>query len=221
MFRTSTTSSDAPENTPTKRRRQGRGLGPFTSGHLTVIVVTLVIVVAFPFAAFAVTGNNVFVTDATSGNHAGVANGRLKVDAGTSFGLVPTVSQGGVVDVRDAIPTHPFVTGPKHTPGADTTIAGPLNTRFAITTITVTNNCNCTYEVDVFAVTNVFNGKYWLETFTVAPHQALHYTYPTPIVVTPQGSPASAALEVDAVPIPGSGTDNGAVYTSMVGWTTS
>ena len=57
-----------------KRRREGRGLGPFTSGHLTIIVVTLVIVVAFPFAAFAVTGNNVFVTDATSGV-------RAKVDA--------------------------------------------------------------------------------------------------------------------------------------------
>src|SRR5437016_10163540 len=56
----------------TKRRRAGRGLVPFRSGHLTIIVVTLVIVVAFPFAAFAVTGSNVFVTDATSGTHAKV-----------------------------------------------------------------------------------------------------------------------------------------------------
>ncbi|MDQ1457468.1 MAG: hypothetical protein QOH28_3088 [Actinomycetota bacterium] len=64
---------------PAKRRREGTGLGPFTSGHLTIIVVTLVIVVAFPFAAFAVTGNNVFVTDATSGVPAKVdASGNLQ-----------------------------------------------------------------------------------------------------------------------------------------------
>ncbi len=64
------------------RRRRGRGLGPFSSGHLTAIVITLLILVAFPFAAFAVTGNNVFVTDATSGNRATVVGGKLKVDAG-------------------------------------------------------------------------------------------------------------------------------------------
>src|SRR5689334_5979318 len=62
--------------TETNRREQrprvARGLGPFSSGHLTIIVVTLLVVVAFPFAAFAVTGNNVFVTDATSGTHANV-----------------------------------------------------------------------------------------------------------------------------------------------------
>jgi hypothetical protein len=73
-----------------KRRRDGRGLGPLSSGHLTIIIVTLLIVVAFPFAAFAVTGNNVFVTDATSGNRATVAGGKLKVDTGLStFGVVP------------------------------------------------------------------------------------------------------------------------------------
>jgi len=34
-----------------------------------------VLVVAFPFAAFAVTGSNVFVTDATSGTRANVDAG--------------------------------------------------------------------------------------------------------------------------------------------------
>jgi hypothetical protein len=47
-------------------------LGPFTGGQLTTIVVAFVVVIGFPFAAFAVTGNNVFVTDATSGKHAKV-----------------------------------------------------------------------------------------------------------------------------------------------------
>ncbi len=49
------------------------------------------ILVAFPFAAFAVTGNNVFVTDASSGNRATVAGGKLKVDTGAAnfFGITP------------------------------------------------------------------------------------------------------------------------------------
>jgi hypothetical protein len=82
--------ADADGNSDRRRgQREGRGLGPFSSGHLTIIAVTLLILVAFPFAAFAVTGSNVFVTDATSGNRAAVANGRLKVDAGTAFGVVP------------------------------------------------------------------------------------------------------------------------------------
>ncbi|HEY3833359.1 MAG TPA: hypothetical protein VGO03_13765 [Acidimicrobiia bacterium] len=57
-------------------------MGPFTSGHLTIIIVTLAMIIAFPFAAFAVTGNNVFVTDATSGVHAKVNNlGQLDTTA--------------------------------------------------------------------------------------------------------------------------------------------
>jgi hypothetical protein len=67
------------------RHRDGRGLGPFSSGHLTIVVVTLIIVVAFPFAAFAVTGNNVFITDFTSGAHAKVdsaGNVQAKLNGG-------------------------------------------------------------------------------------------------------------------------------------------
>ena len=80
MFGTSSASSDASRQTPVKRRREGRGLGPFSSGHLTIIVVTLVIVVAFPFAAFAVTGSNVFVTDAVSGTRAKVnSSGQMAI----------------------------------------------------------------------------------------------------------------------------------------------
>src|SRR5690348_7576648 len=90
------------------RRREGRGIGPFTSGHLTIIAVTVLILVAFPFAAFAVTGNNVFVTDASSGNHAQVANGKLRVDPGypTVFGVLETASVGGSIDARPALPAN-------------------------------------------------------------------------------------------------------------------
>jgi hypothetical protein len=61
-------------------RSRTRGLGPFASGHLTIIVVTLMVVVGFPFAATAVTGSNSFITDAVSGNQASVQTNRLRVD---------------------------------------------------------------------------------------------------------------------------------------------
>ncbi len=92
MFARRACSHTSIEDTP-KRRREGRGLGPFTSGHLTIIAITLLILVAFPFVAFVVTGSNVFVTDATSGNRATVAGGKLKVDTGAAnfFGITPVV----------------------------------------------------------------------------------------------------------------------------------
>src|SRR6476661_2988277 len=58
-----------------ERPRKGRGLGRFTGSQLTTIIVALVVVIGFPFAASAVTGQNVFLTDTTSGKTA-------KVDAG-------------------------------------------------------------------------------------------------------------------------------------------
>ena len=51
-----------------KRRREGRGWGPFSGGQLTIIVVAIAVMVMLPVGAFAVvSGSNVFVTDAVSG----------------------------------------------------------------------------------------------------------------------------------------------------------
>ena len=88
--------SDASTEGTTPHHREGRGLGPFSSGHLTIIIVTVVIVVAFPFAAFAVTGSNVFVTDASSGTQARVdAFGGLRTVACTpNAGTTPTTVTG-------------------------------------------------------------------------------------------------------------------------------
>jgi hypothetical protein len=72
MFGNRAHSDASTEGKAPKRRREGRGLGPFSGGQLTIIIVTLAVVMGFPFAAFAVTGSNVFVTDATSGTHAKV-----------------------------------------------------------------------------------------------------------------------------------------------------
>jgi hypothetical protein len=65
-----------------RRRREGSGWGPFSGGQLSAIIITLAIVIGFPVAAFAVTGSNVFVTDAASGTHVKVnALGQLSVAA--------------------------------------------------------------------------------------------------------------------------------------------
>jgi hypothetical protein len=48
-----------------------RGLGPFTGGQLTVIIVVAIVALAAPVGAYAaVSGSNAFVTDHSSGVHA-------------------------------------------------------------------------------------------------------------------------------------------------------
>jgi hypothetical protein len=61
------------------RPRLGRGWGPFSGGQLTMIIVTFAVLLLFPIGAWAVSGSNVFVTDATSGSHASVNSGALTV----------------------------------------------------------------------------------------------------------------------------------------------
>jgi hypothetical protein len=126
------------EGNRVRPRREVRGFGPFTSGHLTIITVTVLILVAFPFAAYAVTGNNVFVTDASSGNQASVAGGRLKVDAGTAFGAVPAAIVGGTVNATAAAPNQQFVStvtfsdvGPK----CKTLVTPPSGKAVVLTTV--------------------------------------------------------------------------------------
>src|SRR6201988_2822509 len=56
-----------------RRRREGRGWGPFSGGQLTVIIVAICVMVMLPVGAFAVVaGDNVFVTDPTTGKQAKV-----------------------------------------------------------------------------------------------------------------------------------------------------
>jgi hypothetical protein len=88
--------SDAPDTGELpKRRRASRGWGPFSGGQLTIIVVTFAVLLLFPLAAFAVTGNNVFVTDATSGVRAKVdANGNLRSFVNGSVTATPTQPNG-------------------------------------------------------------------------------------------------------------------------------
>ena len=65
--------ADDPAEGP-PRRRATRGLGPFSGGQLTTIIVVIVIAVVLPVGAWAVSGTTVFVTDGTSGVKAKVTS---------------------------------------------------------------------------------------------------------------------------------------------------
>jgi hypothetical protein len=87
-----------------ERQRAGRGLGPFTGGQLTVIVMTFAVLLLVPIGAWAVTGSNIFVTDATSGTRAKVdstGNLQTKTNAVTtelkSGSGVPVAASGTVL----------------------------------------------------------------------------------------------------------------------------
>ena len=56
----------------TRRRRTGRGWGPFSGGQLTAIILGITLAIAYPVGAWAVSGSNVFVTDSISGKTARV-----------------------------------------------------------------------------------------------------------------------------------------------------
>jgi hypothetical protein len=60
-----------------------RGMGPFTGGQLTTMVCVIVVAVAFPMGAWAVSGSNTFITDAQSGARATVSKSGALTVAGT------------------------------------------------------------------------------------------------------------------------------------------
>jgi hypothetical protein len=74
VFGNGARSDASTEGKAPRRGREGRGLGPFTSGHLALIIVTVVVVAGFPFAAGAV-GSAMNIVDATSGAQAKVDSG--------------------------------------------------------------------------------------------------------------------------------------------------
>jgi hypothetical protein len=78
--------------TPSNETRHARrGLGPFTGGQLTAIVIVGLLAVALPAGAFAaVSGSNAFITDHVSGAHASVTpQGNLQT---------ATIPQEGSID---------------------------------------------------------------------------------------------------------------------------
>src|SRR5439155_19085005 len=75
-----------------KRRRAGRGWGPFSGGQLTMIVIAVVVTVGLPVGAFAVVQTSkVAVTDSATGKTAAVnAKRQLSVAATGLVTATPT-----------------------------------------------------------------------------------------------------------------------------------
>jgi hypothetical protein len=93
-------------------RRPGRGLGPFTGTQLTVLILALVLAVAFPVGAWAVSGSNIFVTDASTGVHAkvdGKNNVYTSLHDGTSGSSAKVDASG---NLRTTVNGTVTVTGP-------------------------------------------------------------------------------------------------------------
>jgi hypothetical protein len=66
-----------------------RGLGPFSGGQLTLIIVTFAVLLLFPIGAWAVAGSNVFVTDSVSGKQASVnTSGQLATSENAASVLI-------------------------------------------------------------------------------------------------------------------------------------
>jgi hypothetical protein len=76
MFGARTRSDVFTEGEAPKRRREGRGLGPFSGGQLTVIIVTLAVLLLFPVGAWALSFSNVAITDPGGVNQAKVDSGK-------------------------------------------------------------------------------------------------------------------------------------------------
>jgi len=66
--------------TPRPRRRPDRGLGPFSGGQLTAIVIAAIVMLGLPVGAFAaVSASNVFISGANGGRANVDASGGLQV----------------------------------------------------------------------------------------------------------------------------------------------
>jgi hypothetical protein len=112
---------------------QAKQWGPFTGRQLTMIIVAIVVAVAVPVgASAAVKGNPVFLTDANSGNRAGVdTNGNLKVQ------VAPPNTQFSIPPIQLSIAAA----------GSDLVKPDPSGTRYLISSFTVTNPTNNTIDI--------------------------------------------------------------------------
>jgi hypothetical protein len=172
--------------------------GPFTGRQLTTIIVAVILAVAVPVgASAAVNGNPVFLTDATSGKHAGIdPNGNLKVQAATP-------------STQFSIPPTPLWVG---TAGPYELKPDPSGTRYVISSFTVDNQSNqvTTARLGAFGVDTATSGcrfttggwdaKYG-PSLTVQPGTTGTLTFPQPFVIAAVKYP-KVCLEVTGEGVP-------------------
>jgi hypothetical protein len=147
-----------------RRRREGRGLGPFSGGQLTIIIVTLAVVIGFPIAAFSVTGSATNIVDpVTAANKAKVdSQGNLYTAThDATSGVAAKVTSGGALTVSGSVtatPTPPNSSYDRFWSAGEgdcisITPAVPAGKALIVTSITATITSGTDERVAVYAVT--------------------------------------------------------------------
>ena len=118
-----------------------RDRGPFTGRQLTTIILGVVLAVAFPVGAWAVTGTNAFITDAASGQHAMVdSGGNLHTSIASVNAIPPNQFSVPATYVNNTFSGLPIA-------------ADAVGTRYAISSFTVTSGFAATVQLFAISVT--------------------------------------------------------------------
>jgi hypothetical protein len=138
MFGKRARSGAGGEGATRARRREGRGLGPFSGGQITTMIVTFALLLLFPIGAWAVSFSNVAITDPGGVN-------RAKVD---SLGSLQT-KVSGAVTTQATPPSREYnVTMPALQSNplmcSNVTAAVPAGNALVVTSLTVAVNSGVT-----------------------------------------------------------------------------
>jgi hypothetical protein len=183
-------------------QREGRGLGPFSSGHLTILIVTFAVLLLLPVGAWAAyTVSHVTITDNAGVNTANVdaghhllvgdGTGSLTVDGTVSGRPLPPVS---AFQFNNDIAGDEFVVGP-----------GPVSTSINVTSLTISPAVNQNADVQLRVVfqpgnatmcsTGGFEVPIWHAKNITA---NLTASFPTPLQ-TPRATGYKVCLSVRAI----------------------
>jgi hypothetical protein len=139
-----------------RRRRAGRGWGPFSGGQLTVIVVAVVVMVMFPVGAWAAYSvSHVTITDNTG---ARVAN----VDTKSNLDTATRDAVSGVAAKVNSLGQQLATVSGSVTVNGTTRVADPLNSYTSHQRLALGNGTNGMEFVDpghVLVVTSVSIGR--------------------------------------------------------------
>ncbi len=93
-------------------RTVARTWGPFSGRQLTTIICIALVTILFPVGAWAVSGTNSFITDATSGVHTKVTStGQLQTHPNGPLGVTGSVSVSGAVRAANPVDMYTNVFG--------------------------------------------------------------------------------------------------------------
>ncbi len=130
-----------------RRRRSGRGWGPFSGGQLTTIIVTFAILMLFPVGAWALSFTNVAITDPGGVNRAKVdSTGALKIGDGTG-----PLTVDGITSARPIAPASAWSASEDATFSAIARLLGPTTSAVSITSLDASHDDAAGRELFLYA----------------------------------------------------------------------